>query len=259
MFEAGGFGVALTVAHAQPFDPDSWGPTSPGVTRRASRLTDVLDVRRFDDADFVRELTAVGVARAKLAAYEAALVAGFAARRPRQHDLTEDQPGHGVEGYLPDRAPVGVSEFVADELAVVAGISRTAATVLTERSLALRRELPDTWAALADGLIDPPRAHAIVRALGGQSVDAGGRVDPGVVAEVEGQAVGWAVAGETPVRLGERTAAALIALDDAAADRRRKKAERCADVTTRSTADGMGQLIADLPMPVAAACREAVD
>ena len=109
MFEAGGFGVAVTVAAAQPFDPDSWGPASPGVTRRPSRLTDVLDVREFDDADFVRELTAVGVARAKLAAYEAAVVAEFAARRPQQWDLTDEQPGHGVEGWLPDRAPAGVS------------------------------------------------------------------------------------------------------------------------------------------------------
>uniref|UniRef100_UPI001C20E760 HNH endonuclease signature motif containing protein n=1 Tax=Modestobacter excelsi TaxID=2213161 RepID=UPI001C20E760 len=73
------------------------------------------------------------------------------------------------------------------------------------------------------------------------------------------QALGWALGGETPVRLAERAAAALIAVDDAAADRRRKKAEQHADVTTRATGDGMGQLIGDMPMPVAAACREAVD
>ncbi|WP_218938503.1 HNH endonuclease signature motif containing protein, partial [Modestobacter altitudinis] len=72
-------------------------------------------------------------------------------------------------------------------------------------------------------------------------------------------ALGWARAGETPVRLGERCAAALIAVDAAAADRRRRKAERCADVQARATADGMGQLIGDMPMPVAAACRDAVD
>jgi hypothetical protein len=84
-------------------------------------------------------------------------------------------------------------------------------------------------------------------------------VDPAVVAEVEAQALTWAVAGETPVRLGERTAAALLAVDAAAADRRRKARERHTDVTTRSTGDGMGQLIGDLPMPAAVACREAVD
>ncbi|MCZ2820629.1 HNH endonuclease signature motif containing protein [Modestobacter sp. VKM Ac-2977] len=205
------------------------------------------------------ELGAIADVRAQLAAYEAVVVAELARRRPVEWDLSEEQPGHGAEGWRPVRVPVGVSEFLADELAVVAGVSRTAATVLAERSLVLVRELPATWAALADSLIDPARANAIVRALGGQSVDAGGRVEPGVVAEVEAQALGWAVAGETPRRLQERTAAALIALDEAAADRRRKQAERCADVTTRAAADGMGELIAAMPMPVAAACRETVD
>ncbi|MGY5884006.1 HNH endonuclease signature motif containing protein [Modestobacter lacusdianchii] len=164
-----------------------------------------------------------------------------------------------MAGWLPEPAPVGVGEFFADELAVVAGVSRTAATVLAERSLVLVHELPATWAALADSLIDPPRASAIARALGGQSVDAGGVVDPGVVAEVEAQALGWARAGETPRRLQERAAAALIAADEAAADRRRKKAERLADVTVRGLPDGMAELTATLPAPVAAACREAVD
>ncbi|MCZ2848895.1 HNH endonuclease signature motif containing protein [Modestobacter sp. VKM Ac-2978] len=229
------------------------------MTRRRTRLSEVLSPRGFSDAGLVGELAALADVRAQLAAYEAVVVAELARRRPVEWDLSEEQPGHGVEDWAPVRVPVGVSEFLADELALVAGISRTAATVLAERSLVLVRELPATWAALADSLIDPARANAIVRALGGQSVDAGGRVEPGIVAEVEAQALGWAVAGETPRRLQERTAAALIALDEAAADRRRKQAERCADVTTRATADGMGELVAAMPMPVAVACRETVD
>ncbi|MCZ2805287.1 HNH endonuclease signature motif containing protein [Modestobacter sp. VKM Ac-2983] len=229
------------------------------MTRRRTRLSEVLPPSGFSDAGLVGELGTIADVRAQLAAYEAVVVAELARRRPVEWDLTDQQPGHGVEGWRPVRVPVGVSEFLADELAVVAGISRTAATLLAERSLVWVHELPETWAALADSLIDPPRATAIAKALGGQSQAAGGRVEPAVVAEVEAQALGWAVAGETPVRLQERTAAALIALDDAAADRRRKKAEQCADVTTRATADGMGQLVADLPMPVAAACRETVD
>ncbi|MCZ2827937.1 HNH endonuclease signature motif containing protein [Modestobacter sp. VKM Ac-2986] len=204
-------------------------------------------------------MAAVADARAQLAAYEAVLVAELAARRPAQTDLTEDQPGHGVEGWSPARVQAGVSEFLVDELALLRGISLAAATGLAERSLALVQELPETWAALADGLVDEPRANAIVRALAGQSQAAGGPVEPAVVAEVEAQALGWARAGETPVRLRERTAAALIALDAAAADRRRKKAERAADVRVRAVGDGMSELIADLPTPVAAACRETVD
>ncbi|WP_440347932.1 HNH endonuclease [Modestobacter versicolor] len=220
----------------------------------------MLDPDGFDDAGWAREMSALAVGAAKLAAYEAAMVASMAARRPASADRSPDQPGHRVAGWAPgEPPPVQVSEFFVDELALARGISVTAASRLLERSLVWVHELPDTWGALADGLVDPPRAAAIAKALGGQSVDAGGKVAAAVVAEVEAQALEWALAGETPRRLQERTAAALIALDEAAADRRRKKAEANADVVTRATADGMGQLIADLPMPVAVACREAVD
>jgi hypothetical protein len=259
VFEAGGFGVAVTVAPVQPFDAAEWGPLPEGVLRRPSRLTDLLDPGGFDDAGFVRELSAVSVAAAKLAAYQAALVAKMAARRPAQWDRTQDQPGHGVEGWLPDRPPAGVSEFFADELAMVKNTSVAAAVSLLNRSMALVHQLPGTWEALADGLIDESRANAIVRSLAGQSAAAGGQVDPAVVAQVEAQALGWAIAGETPVRLRERTAAALIAVDAAAADRRRRRAERHVDVTVRSVGDGMSELIAGMPTPVAAACRETVD
>jgi hypothetical protein len=259
VFEAGGFGVAVTVAPAHPVMPAELDPVPDGTVRRPSRLTDLLDPDGFDDAGLVRELSAVARSEAKLAAYRAAVVATMAARRPAETDLTADQRGHAVEGWLPDRAPVGVSEFFADELALVTRSSRAAAVGLVERSLVLIHELPATWGALADGLIDTSRANAIVSSLAGQSVCAGGPVDPAVVAEVEAQALGWAVAGEPPVRLRERTAAALIAVDAAAADRRRKRAERLADVTVRSGADGMAQLVTDLPAPAAAACRETVD
>ncbi|WP_460683072.1 HNH endonuclease signature motif containing protein [Modestobacter lapidis] len=229
------------------------------ASRRRARLVDVLDPAGFDDAGLVGELGSVADLRAQLAAYEAGLVAELAARRPAQSDLAEGEPGAGVEGWLPDRAPVGVSEFLADELALVTRSSRAAAVTLAERSVALVHELPATWGALADGLVDLSRANAIVRALAGQSTAAGGPVDPGVIAEVEAQALGWAVAGESPRRLQERVAAALIAVDEGAADRRRKRAERLADVTVRSLPDGLAQLVAELPAPMAAACRETVD
>ena len=250
--------MGLTVVDRAESLP-AWAPPPPGVTRRRSRLAEVLAPELCSDEELVREMRAVADGRAQLAAYEAVLVAELAARRPAQTDLTDDRPGHGVEGWAPTRVPVGVSEFLVDELALVKGVSLNAATGLAERSLALVRELPATLAALADGLVDQSRANAIVRALAGQSQAAGGSVEPAVVAEVEAQALGWARAGETPVRLGERVAAALIAVDHAAADRRRKKAERAADVRVRSTGNGMSELIVELPTPVAVACRERVD
>ena len=73
MFEAGGFGVAVTVIAAQPL---------PAGRRRVSRLTDFLDPRGFADAGLARELAAIGDVRAQLAAYEAGIVAEFASRRP---------------------------------------------------------------------------------------------------------------------------------------------------------------------------------
>ncbi|MFQ1002744.1 HNH endonuclease signature motif containing protein [Modestobacter sp. SSW1-42] len=254
----GGYGVGLTVVDRAESLP-AWAPPPPGVTRRRTRLSEVLAPESCSEEELVREMRAVADGRAQLAAYEAVLVAELAARRPAQTDLTDDQPGHSVEGWGPARVAVGVSEFLVDELALLKGISLGAATGLAERSLALVRELPATWAALADGLVDQPRANAIVRALAGQSQSAGGPVEPAVVAEVEAQALAWARAGETPVRLRERTAAALIALDAAAADRRRKRAERVADVRVRSVGNGMSELIVELPTPVAAACRETVD
>ena len=254
----GGYGVGLTVVDRAESLP-AWPAPPPGATRRRTRLSELLAPELCSEDELVREMRAVADGRAQLAAYEAVLVAELAARRPAQTDLTDDQPGHGVEGWGPTRVAVGVSEFLADELAMLKGISLNAATGLAERSLALLRELPATWAALADGLVDEPRANAIVKALAGQSVSAGGSVEPAIVAEVEAQALGWAQAGETPVRLQERAAAALIASDAAAADRRRKKAERAADVRVRPTGNGMSELIVELPTPTAVACRERAD
>jgi hypothetical protein len=249
VFEAGGFGVAVTVSLPEPVP----------LGRRRARLAEVLDPAGFPDAGLVGELASIADVRSQLAAYEAGVVAELARRRPVHTDLTEDEPGHGVAGWTPDRVPVGVSEFFADELALVMRTSQAAAVALAERSLALVRELPATLGALADGLIDLGRANAIVAALRGQSTAAGGPVSPGVVGEVEAQSLGWAVAGETPGRLRERAAAALIAVDEAAADRRRKKAERLSDVTVRALPDGLAQLVGELPAPQAVACREAVD
>ena len=258
MWEAGELGVAVTVAVPRPVRSELV-PT--GVTRRRTRLCEVLDPAGFSDAGLVGELASIADVRAQLAAYEAGVVAELAARRPAQFDLAPDEPGAAVEGWTPDsRVPAaGVGEFFADELALVTRTSRAAATTLAERSLVMVRELPQVWHALADSSIDQPRANAIVRALGGQSTDVGGAVEPAVVGEVAAQALTWAEAGETPRRLAERVAAALIAVDDGAADRRRTRAERAQDVTVRPGMDGLSQLVGDLTSPLAAACLDTVD
>ena len=60
-------------------------------------------------------------------------------------------------------------------------------------------------------------------------------------------------------RLRALVRAELITADPAAADRRRKKAERDADVTVRGLGDGMSELRAAMPSPEAAEIRAEVD
>ena len=55
----------------------------------------------------------------------------------------------------------GFSEFLPDEVALIMNCSRTEATKLSAAALLLVHHLPDTWAALADGELNWPRARAI--------------------------------------------------------------------------------------------------
>jgi hypothetical protein len=143
-----------------------------------------------------------------------------------------------------------VSEFYADELAMVLNCSRTAATLQWEHSTTLRRRLPATWAALADGVLDWPRARAIAAELGWP---ARGTPDD-VVAAVESVVLPRA-AELSITRLRSLVQRELIKADPAAADLRRKKAERDADVTVRGIGNGMGELRAAMPMPEATEIR----
>ena len=66
-------------------------------------------------------------------------------------------------------------------------------------------------------------------------------------------------AGLSITRLRALVRAELIKADPAAADRRRKRAERDTDVTVRGIGDGMGELRATMPFPELAAMRAEVD
>ncbi|WP_439957978.1 hypothetical protein, partial [Modestobacter italicus] len=68
-------------------------------------MAELLEPAGFSDAGLAGELASIADVRAQLAAYEAAVVAELAARRPVESDLTEGQPGHGVVGWLPERSP----------------------------------------------------------------------------------------------------------------------------------------------------------
>lgn len=258
MFDGGGFGVGLTVAE---FGLDT-GPMVPG--QRAARLIEVLPVASRSAAEVAAELVRVQQLEGALAAYKLDLVAGLAAHRPDSQDRRPDQPGAaspswsgaadgscGVGAPVEDPVPGlgagqlgGVSEFFADELAMVLNCSRSEATRLADAALLLGGLLRSTWEALADGRLDWPRARAIAAEL----LEPAGEVDPRLLTEVEAAVLPQAARLSVPgVRAAVRRE--LLARDAAAADRRRARATLGADVTTHPLPDGMAELRAFAPLP----------
>jgi hypothetical protein len=253
------FGVAVTVAELSPWPDEEAAsgtipPTEPahaGGTVRPTRLGELLPAADRSDADLAAELQRVVQIEAKLSAYKAELVAAFAALRPDCLDVPRGRSQRPDE-ELPEF--VGTSEFFADELALVLNCSRTAATTLVGQAFTLLTRLPATWAALADGRLDWPRARGLATELGAPTVE----TDPQIIAEVEEALL--PTAGELSIR-GLRAAARreLIARDAAAAEQRRARAERAANVTVRPMGDGMAELAAFMPAPLASVLRETID
>ncbi|RBY96978.1 hypothetical protein DQ237_05085 [Blastococcus sp. TF02-8] len=223
MFEGGGFGVGVTVdVLALPSWPAEVLPA--GVRSRPTRLGELMPVAARTGSEIAVELQRIQALEARLAAYRTELVAELAGRRPDSDDRQVGEPGAASPGWLPgpgqESAP-GVSEFFADELAHVLHCSRTAASTLADQSLVLLGFLPATWAALADGALDWPRARAVAVELGPVVRD----VAPQVLAAIESAVLPRA--GELSVS-GLRAAvrAELLRRDEAAAERRRRSARR---------------------------------
>ena len=231
-----GWGVDLTVAQVGgPSGSD--GPVGQGVVARPSRLSEVLPVAARSDAEIALELERLQPLKAMLAAYEASLVMGLAA-----HRADEDADG---------RSPIpGTSEFFVDELAVVTNSSTRPASRLAGESWVLTARLPAVWAAMADGALDWPRARVFIDVLGSTAAGVAEVVAPAVLPEAVGLSLG---------RLRARLVREVLAVDADAAEERRREAERQADVRVYPTADGMSELLSELPSPVAAACWSTID
>ncbi|MGY1815659.1 DUF222 domain-containing protein [Blastococcus sp. SYSU D00820] len=232
MFE--GFGVGLTVAQSLP--AAARPPLLAG--QRPARLSDVLPPETRTDAELAVELERVQQLRSRLAGYEVGLVAELAARRPITDDPAPNTPGAASPGWAADPLPSEVSEFFPDELALIVNVSRTEASKLLAVVLDLRHRLTATWAALADGELDWPRARAIAQELG---VEKAGQTAPDVVRAVEAlvlpQAMELSVSGVRAAVQRE-----LQRLDQQAADRRREQAKKTANVEHRALRDGMARL-----------------
>jgi hypothetical protein len=202
------------------------------------------------------ELQRILRAESQLAAYKVEMAASFA----RDRIDADDPPrirGSGVPGVGagPGRGPVARRQRIfPDELALVLNCSRAEATSLAEVAVTLVERLPRTWAALADGDIDWPRARALGRELGWPARDS----EPGVVAAVEAAVLPRA--GELSItKLRALARRELMRRDASAAERRRKDAERTADVALDAAADGMTELRAFMPAPLAGAVRQTLD
>ena len=209
MFE--GYGVGLTVAPLGLEDPDPAGPS--GVVARPSRLSEVLPVGEWSDAEQALELERVQVLKGVLAAYESHLVVSFAGRRPAP-DAAGPRPGRSrtdgtAEGPIP-----GTSEFFVDELAVVTNTSARWAGVLAQQSYVLVERLPVVWAALADGALDVPRARLFIDVLGPTAVGVAEAVSAEVLPEAAGLSLG---------RLRRRLTRAALAADQRSPRRRGRR------------------------------------
>jgi hypothetical protein len=242
-----GYGVGLTVAPLGPLPGSELVP--PGVVARPSRLSEVLPVADWSDAEHAMELQRVQALKAALAAYESHLVMSFAGQRPAPA-AADPRPGRSradgtAEGPIP-----GTSEFFVDELAVVTNSTTRAAARLAEESYVLVERLPWVWAALADGELDWPRARVFIDVLGSTGDGVAEAVAPRVLPVSAELSLGT---------LRARLAREALAEDADAAERRRAEAEGGADVRVFPTGNGMSELVTELPAPVAAACWTTVD
>ncbi|HEX2289909.1 MAG TPA: DUF222 domain-containing protein, partial [Pseudonocardiaceae bacterium] len=144
-----------------------------------------------------------------------------------------------------------MSQFFTSELAMVLNCGRRTAANLALRAWTYREQLPATWAALAAGTLDEPRAKVLADVLGLTSPALARAVEAQLLPEATGLSTG---------RLRARALALLLELDAAAGDARRTEARRQADVRIYpSPLEGMAILAADLPTPVSAECYSVVD
>ncbi|MDQ3715212.1 MAG: 13E12 repeat family protein [Actinomycetota bacterium] len=239
------------------------------------------DLNALSDAEAMERLVQVEAGIARAHSLRARLVGLLAAHRPASADRPDGHPSaagrqtrqarktatsseplsqggaepdavpEGEGGAEPDEVPevLDVSEWLAHELQMAHPYSWTAAQDLVETSLVLTGRLSATLELLRAGRIDFPRARIMADLLG----TCGQAVAHAVEAMVLPRAP-----GQTPGGLATAIRRALTRVDAAALRRRHAQARKTADVGYYPTQDGMARLVADLPLPVAAACVDAI-
>ena len=197
------------------------------------------------------ELQRVQRRKAMEAAREAELILGMAEDTPDRFDPPPDSPGAKKGGWAADNELPGVSEFFTHELGMVLNTGRLKASKLAVRAWVWRENLPASFAALSRGELDEARAHVLADELGAASPEIARAVEARLLPEATHLSLG---------KLRNRARALLLELDAQAADERRERAKKSADVRCYpSHQDGMATLAADLPAEEAAACLDLVD
>ncbi|MFC7572121.1 DUF222 domain-containing protein [Klenkia terrae] len=210
-----------------------------GATLRPTRLSELLVTPDTGRARVHAVLRDVADAQAQLHALQAAAIARLAELQPAQEPL----PGARRDDPA---APERPDDWVADEVAVVLGISVGSASSLVAKQRSLVEQLPQVWAAAADGVIDVRRCQVIVDALADRKQSAGGGLADDLVDTIAAQGLGWIAEGIGPTPLADRIGGAVIAADPAEAARRAERRKRRQNVTTIGQGDGLASLRTDL-------------
>ncbi len=217
--------AALAVEHMDP------GPGMAGWLDAALREVDSLDEYGLTGMAMAGQRLASWAQAAELAAV--AQVASRAAAADKNIGVREDG------------RPARVCRDAANQVSLALKMSDATATAWAELAVTLSWRLPATGQALTTGRIDLYRARRIAEATSVLSEADARKVEAAVLPG----AWQW-----TPAQLRERLRRAVIAVDPAAAERRRADAERRAGVSLYPDEDGTATLSGTgLPQVLAAA------
>ncbi len=203
------------------------------------------------ELDLVADVWSTDARMAREYAHQAAVITELARRRRVARDTDSGARGGAGRDALAARPAVlaDVSEDFVTELAMIRGCAEGEASRLAVDALLLTGKLAPTWSQLYAGQLTVRQARVLLDLLG----DA----DPAVATAVQAKVLPGA--GDCPPpRLADRTRYHLYRIDAAARDRRRRAAERTADVHVERTPDGLGRLVIDGPYPQVRAARDAI-
>jgi hypothetical protein len=211
----------------QSSDPGRLGQSS--ETGQLGQLSEPGRLGHLSDEELIGLIRSHRRQASAAQAGELAAVAELAARR-----RAEAQAG-GVRDCL-------AADAGTEEIAAALTLTGRAAQLLTSRAAEMT-DLPRTFATLAAGQIDMPRALVLLTGLAGQ--------EPELAHAVEAQVLGRAPA-QTTGQLRACLNRALLAADPAAAERRRQREEKYARIEQTPEPGGVTATLGGRYLPVTA-------